>query len=1190
MQIVKVDYKIIGPLICFSSFSVLFGSNSVDKIHQHYKSAGYSFFSITDLNLLSSFIYMNAINNLNKLYGITIKVQYQNAIGNLYVVFYCHQGYYNFLNIYNKKILETLKSNVSDPVFTLDDFKNVRNNYGFYVIIGNLMSVLYQFYKSLLVECEQQIVELQIKRFVKKITLVFYNNLVWQVSKINKFESLLFDLIYKYVTNKDSIIYGYPIVNLTNFFVQNYLVSPHTHLLAIAKHQKITDLMMQEDACLGNEYCLHPVSDYIDNIGDTPLLHNTYLFFKKLCFFKLDLRDHELSLKFKHAKRDINTIINNNFKKLIIQFHEAYGFIGRAELVAKCDKYYDRLMHELQIYNKIHEQVDVYSMLFIMYKIIRWSKNNNINIGPGRGSCVGSLVIYLLDITTIDPIQHQLLFERFLNINRANMPDIDVDVCKTMRNTLLKHTVRSFQSHSEGNVMHIIVFSKFVFKMMIKDLIRVSNSSLKFIEINKILQAYDDKEKLERLVSSVNAMLATMSKHAYYVEFHIMSATFKSFFLRAIIFRLYRMVCEFLLLREDARAHMLYITSGADTLGVIKHISSRFIELTNIVKDLDYYSHCIKTTGIHAAGILIGEKRFAKKIPLFIGSNADGEKTLCTHYDIDMLSSMNVTKFDILGLDNLTIIQEFHNILGLEYNPNIIFDFMLDHRKAYSVYSMLRRGSIKNVFQMEKVHIAKIAKMMHINRFDDIVALNALNRPGTSQTINMYVQNKKTGQIDDAGNNPYFRQVTSNTYGVIIYQEQIMEIARLMANYSEAESDVFRSAISKKKFDLLKLEREKFISRCIENHIQPEVAAELFETINRFAGYAFNKSHAVAYSKITVITAYIKYYYYIQYSLVCIQHKYHNVNKVIEIMVEMLVYARVWFAYDNKYNFVNYLNYETQCNSLNFNFFDIQCLNIIYVSLPIYLAKGIAKTDIELLTTQGADNIDGNLLLSNITKAKLKILNEINFFQCRINVEKMCEEMETLKKMRHRIKNVFYTKIHNNQYHFINKHVADQPSLKTIDAHYMLHTGISLVRANIITIIRYIADATCRDIGNNLFIAYKAYKGHIHLLNIKRMAYQRSIYTKSLSTKEFDVFFIHRGGHVNITDYILQHNNFGFIKHIFKFEPEVNVQYTCGTKLKITSLFNLNVEDLFDLLNKRQTVKLVLALNRNPIMSLEQVE
>ncbi len=436
--------------------------------------------------------------------------------------------------------------------------------------------------------------------------------------------------------------------------------------------------------------------------------------------------------------------------------------------------YKDRLIYELNIINKMGYE----DYFLVVYDFVKYCRKNNILIGSGRGSAAGSLVSYCLGITEVDPIKYDLFFERFLNPERLNLPDIDIDFdsndrFKVVQYVMLKYGIKS--------VLPIITFSTLAGRQVIRDIGRIFDID--------------------------NRTLDILSK---YIGIN---------------------------------------TSLKEALKIDK--VKEYIERNNLKK---IYNICIKLEGlkrqisVHASGIIISSLELDSYIPL-----EKYDDYYISGYSMEHLEDLGLLKFDFLGLKNLTLIKEVIE----KIENNIKYETIpLDDDKTYEIF---RNGNTEGIFQFESIGMKNFLRKMQPNCFDDIVASIALFRPGPSDNIDLYIRRKNGEEvkyIDDS-----LKPILKSTYGIIIYQEQIMQIANVMAGYTLGEADVLRRAMTKKKKEILIKEEDKFISNCIKNGYSKEKSKEVYDLILKFANYGFNKSHSVAYSMLSFKMAYLKCHY-----------------------------------------------------------------------------------------------------------------------------------------------------------------------------------------------------------------------------------------------------------------------------------------------------------------------------------------
>lgn len=444
------------------------------------------------------------------------------------------------------------------------------------------------------------------------------------------------------------------------------------------------------------------------------------------------------------------------------------------------NQYTERLVYELSIIDKMGFS----DYFLIVWDFMKFAHRNKILTGPGRGSAAGSLVAFVLHITDIDPLKHNLLFERFLNPERVSMPDIDIDFPDNRREEIIEYVA---EKYGELHVAQIITFGTFGAKAAIRDIGRIMGVSLKEVDY------------FTKLIPGFGVTL----KDAY----HTSSA-----------------------LRE-------YINKSP----IIKKIFSTALKLEGLPRH----------TSTHAAGVIISEKPLTEVIPIQRGHN----HIYLTQYAMGELEEVGLIKMDFLGLRNLTLIENIISTIkkatGKQMNLQAI---PVDDMKTFQ---LLSNGDTTGVFQLESEGIKKVLQQLKPSEFEDIVAVNALYRPGPMENIPMYIDRKHKRQPISFPH-PDLEQILDKTYGVIVYQEQIIQIAAKMANFSLGEADLLRRAIGKKKKEILDQERNHFLNGCTANHYPVDVANEIYDLIVRFANYGFNRSHAVAYSFIAYQLAYLK--------------------------------------------------------------------------------------------------------------------------------------------------------------------------------------------------------------------------------------------------------------------------------------------------------------------------------------------
>jgi DNA polymerase-3 subunit alpha len=442
-----------------------------------------------------------------------------------------------------------------------------------------------------------------------------------------------------------------------------------------------------------------------------------------------------------------------------------------------------RLAKELEVIKKMG-----FSEYFlIVWDFVKFAKENDIRVGPGRGSAAGSIVSYLLDITEIEPIKYGLLFERFLNEARKSMPDIDIDFCYEKRNEVIKYVTRKY---GPKNVAQLITFGRMAAKQAIRDAGRV----LEF--------PYSEVDKIAKMIPG---------------ELNIT------------------------------------IDSSIMKVPELREIYTENKKIKEIIDTAKWLEGMVRQSSIHAAGIVISSEELYNYTPIKKESGED----IVTQYEMEHIQSIGLLKMDFLGLKTLSLIDKALFLIEKVKNIRInVKELNLDDKKTFE---MLSRGECLGVFQLESSGMRDLVLKMKPSQFEDLIALLALYRPGPLQSgmVNDYIENKNSGKKIKYIHHS-LEEVLKSTYGMILYQEQVMQLASVFAGFSMPAADILRGAISKKKKELLEEQRIKFIEGAEKLGNDKGIAKKLFELINHFAQYGFNKSHSTAYAMISYQTAFLK--------------------------------------------------------------------------------------------------------------------------------------------------------------------------------------------------------------------------------------------------------------------------------------------------------------------------------------------
>lgn len=471
-------------------------------------------------------------------------------------------------------------------------------------------------------------------------------------------------------------------------------------------------------------------------------------------------------------------------------------------------EYQERLEYELSII----EKMDYPEYFLIVQDFINWARENQIVVGPGRGSAAGSFVSYLTGITNIDPIKYNLLFERFLNPERVSMPDVDMDFADDRRDEVLSYC-RS--KYGWDHVAHIITFGTMAARAAIRDVGRAMGLSYGFC---------DQIAKLVPMFSSIDD-------------------TFKN-------------IPEFKNLYDTNTDAKRLLDYAKKLEGVCRHAS------------------------VHACGVVITKNPVVEYTPVQRVSGDDA-KNICTQYSSSTKTSyvekIGLLKMDFLGLKNLTIIQNTLRIIRKIDNIHIDIETLpLDDK---STYALLERGETTGVFQLESSGMKRYLKLLKPTVFEDIVAMVALYRPGPMDWIPDFIAGKH-GTKKIKYHHPKLEPILQNTYGVAVYQEQVMQIAQALAGFSLGEADILRKAMGKKILDLIKEQREKFIAGCEKTGVGRKIGEKIFQFIEPFAGYGFNRSHAACYALIGYQTAYLKAHYPAEFMAALLTSDQSNTDRI----------------------------------------------------------------------------------------------------------------------------------------------------------------------------------------------------------------------------------------------------------------------------------------------------------------------
>ncbi len=596
------------------------------------------------------------------------------------------------------------------------------------------------------------------------------------------------------------------------FYIDKDMHEAHDALICIKNKTYVNE---KNRVRFSNQHYLKTNSEMIDLFADIPeALENNYNFPFRCNFRPLSSKPILPNISSDKGISADETLKKNSLDGLNEKFIKIFNLDNKDFASNKSYlKYKDRLDHELEIIIKMNYA----SYFLIVSDYIKWAKENDIPVGPGRGSGAGSLVAWCLSITDVDPIKFNLIFERFLNPDRISMPDFDIDFCEEKRDLVFKYLTKKY----ENSVAHIITFGKLKARMVIRDVGRVLGLAYGFVDsISKMIPF--DPSRPQNLTECI---------------------------------------------------------AGEPRLQKLINEDSRVKKLTDLSLKLEGLNRNVAT---HAAGVVIADKELTEIVPLYKDATSD---LLLPSTQFDMYSAENagLIKFDFLGLKTLTVINNTQKLIRKKDKKFNIENINFEDQK---VFDLLSSGKTVGLFQIESAGMREALMQMKPNHIEDIIALVALYRPGPMSNIPIY-NDCKHGKKTPDYLHPLLEDILRPTYGVIIYQEQVMQIAQKLSGFTAGQADILRRAMGKKKRAELEKQKQSFISGAVNNGISKDVAAGIFLKIEPFAEYGFNKSHAAAYAIISYQTAYLKTYYPKEFIAASMTMDISNQNKLSEFYEEL---------------------------------------------------------------------------------------------------------------------------------------------------------------------------------------------------------------------------------------------------------------------------------------------------------------
>ena len=567
-----------------------------------------------------------------------------------------------------------------------------------------------------------------------------------------------------------------------------------------------------------------------DKMGDE--IHSNLRYGTDQIYFK---SAEEMVKLFKNHKQSIESTLEIDSKiDLKLDFNE-YHFpnfpIPKDSKAKNLDEYFEQLAwlglekKKLEVTEEIEERFKYeietikkmgFSGYFLVVQdFINSAKEKNIPVGPGRGSAAGSLVAYALGITSINPLDYNLLFERFLNPERKSMPDIDVDFADDQRGEVIEYVRKKY---GDNSVSQIVTFNRLSSKAVIRDVARVLKIPIP--TVNNITKHIPSKFGK---VYSIDQSLAEVPE------------------------------LKWVKTSEEPQIKELFM-------------HARVLEGMN------------RNASKHAAGVVITPGEVSEYVPL---ASAVSQQEIVTQYNMKDIENVGLLKMDFLGLRTLTIIRDTIDLVKKNYNVEINIDEIpSEDQKTYQLFT---KGQTTGIFQFESPPMREYLKKLQPSSLSDLAAMNALYRPGPMEFIDDFIE-RKFGRKKVEYLHPVLEDILKETYGVIVYQEQVIQIANKVGGISLAEADILRRAMGKKDLIAMKEQKAKFIKGAVENGINKKVAEEIFNAIDKFANYGFNKSHAVAYSYIAYQTAFLKAHYTAEFLAANLTNEFENTDKVTKFL------------------------------------------------------------------------------------------------------------------------------------------------------------------------------------------------------------------------------------------------------------------------------------------------------------------
>jgi len=797
----SVSNKNFNNIKVHTQYSICEGAIKIDELADYCKAN-----KIKSLGLADSYNLCGALEFSEKLskvgtqpiIGTQINLKDKGVIGKITLYAATEEGYKNLTKLSSKSYLNS--SQIDEPACDINDL--IQNNKDLILLTGNYLNFFGKLYNKNKSKDIEEILSTLKKNFND-------DRLYIEIQRHNEDQEKNFENYLLEISKKLNL----PLIASQEiFYLHQDMYEAHDALVCIGEKNFVDD---KNRFKYNDQHFFKPANDLNTLYSDIPeALENNYNFHLRFNFKPKKSKPILPSIKEgknisseNELSRLAKTGLENRLKNFILKKNTNQ----KNEQVIK--KYENRLSHEINIINSM----DYASYFLIVSDYIKWAKKNSIPVGPGRGSGAGSLVAYCLDITDLDPLEFDLIFERFLNPDRISMPDFDIDFCEEKRDQVFEYLKTKYKN----GVAHIITFGKLKARMALRDVGRVLGLSYGHVDRICKMVPFDPSRPLT-LQESIDR-----------------EPRFK----------------------EEIKSNIKV---------------KKLLELSLKLEGLN------RNMATHAAGVVIAGNQLSEQFPLYIDHSSN--LTLpSTQYDMYSSENAGLVKFDLLGLKTLTVIDK--TIKRLK-QKNINLDISKINQNDEKVFSLLSTGETTGLFQLESAGMRDAIRQMKPNKFDDIIALVALYRPGPMSNIPVY-NDCKNGIKEPDYIHPTLKEILKSTYGIIIYQEQVMQIAQILAGFTAGEADILRRAMGKKKKAELDKQKERFINGATKNGIAKDVANFVFTKIEPFAQYGFNKSHAAAYALIAYQTAFLKTYYKEDFIAATMSTELTNTSKLREFVEEL---------------------------------------------------------------------------------------------------------------------------------------------------------------------------------------------------------------------------------------------------------------------------------------------------------------